>query len=236
MLRPQSPRPPRDTRAPDPRPDLQCRTLQDLFKSTVGAPASPIFGCSRGVMLRRCSGPRQPQLRQVATAGKVRSFLPDRLRTWSVLWGGSPMTDVAYLCDNRGSVHEVESVRENLILDLCTAGSYELSGQPGMLDPRARFLRRRMFRGLAWALWSGYSHHPCSAWGRRRVQGPPAPVSDCPVPCRAATGGNDARAAPGRRARRGPPRLARLVLTLLVICGPLRRAARIRPGSALRYQ
>ena len=60
------------------------------------------------------------------------------------------MTDVAYLCDNCGSVHEVEAVRENLILDLCTAGSYELSGQPGMLDPRARFLRPRMFRGLAW--------------------------------------------------------------------------------------
>jgi hypothetical protein len=29
------------------------------------------------------------------------------------------MTDVAYLCHNCGSVHEVESVRENLILDLC---------------------------------------------------------------------------------------------------------------------
>jgi hypothetical protein len=146
------------------------------------------------------------------------------------------MTDLAYLGDNCGSLPEVESVRENLILDLCTAGSYELSGQPGMLDPRVRFLRRRMFRGLAWALWPGYSHQPCPARGRRRVQGPPAPVSDCPVPCRAATGGNDARAAPEHRARRGSPRLARLVLTLVVIRGPLRRAARIHPGTALRYQ
>jgi len=146
------------------------------------------------------------------------------------------MTVAAYLCDNCGSVHDVEPVRENLILDLCTAGSYELSGQSGLLDPRARFLRRRMFRGLAWALWPGHSHHPCPAWGRRRVQGPPAPVSDRPVPCRAATGGNDARAAPEHRARRGSPRLARLVFTLLVIRGPLRRAARIHPGTALRYQ
>lgn len=146
------------------------------------------------------------------------------------------MTVVAYLCDNCGSVHDVEPVRENLILDLGTAGSYELSGQSGMLDPHARFLRRRMFRGLAWALWPGHSHHPCPAWGRRRVQGPPAPVSDRSVPCRAATGGNDARAAPEHRARRGPPRLARLVLTLVVIRGPLRRAARIHPGTALRYQ
>ncbi len=59
-------------------------------------------------------------------------------------FGGSPMTDVGYLCQNCGSVHEVESVRENLILDLHTAASYELSGQRGMLDPRARFLRWRL--------------------------------------------------------------------------------------------
>ena len=146
------------------------------------------------------------------------------------------MRDVAYLCGNCGSVHDVEPVRKNLILDLCTAGSYELSGQSGMLDPRARFLRRRMLRGLAWALWPGYSHHPGPAWGRRLVQRPPAPVSDRRVPCRAATGSNDAHAALERRARRGPPRLARLVLTLVVIRGPLRRAARIHPGTALRYQ
>ena len=146
------------------------------------------------------------------------------------------MTDVAYLRDNCGSVHEVEPVRENLILNVCTAGSYELSGQPGMLDPRTRFLRRRMFRNLTWALWPGYSHHPCPARGRRRVLGAPAPVSDRRVPCRAVPDGNDARAAPEHRARRGPPLVARLVLTLLVIRGPRHRAARIQPGSALRYQ
>ena len=34
--------------------------------------------------------------------------------TRSIVSGGSPMTDVAYLCHNCGSVHEMESVRENL--------------------------------------------------------------------------------------------------------------------------
>jgi hypothetical protein len=38
--------------------------------------------------------------------------------------------DVAYLCHNCGSLHEVESIRENLILDLRTAASCELSEQP----------------------------------------------------------------------------------------------------------
>ncbi len=92
------------------------------------------------------------------------------------------MTDVAYLCHNCGSVHEMESIRANLILDLRTAASYELSGRRGILDPRARFLRRRMTRGLAHALWPEYLHHPSRAWGRRLVRGPPAPVSGRPVP------------------------------------------------------
>jgi hypothetical protein len=88
----------------------------------------------------------------------------------------------------------VESIRENLMLDLRAAASYGLSGQRGMPDPRARFLRWRMAAwGLAQALSPGYSHHPRLAWVRRLVQGPPAPVSDRPVPCRAATG-SDARA------------------------------------------
>jgi hypothetical protein len=65
------------------------------------------------------------------------------------------MTDVAYLCHNCGSVHELESIRENLILDLRTVGSYELSRLRGRLDPRARFLRWRMSWGLAQALWPG---------------------------------------------------------------------------------
>jgi hypothetical protein len=81
------------------------------------------------------------------------------------------MTDVAYLCNNCGSVHEVESIRGNLILDLRPAASYELSGHRGMLDSRTRFLRWRMILGLAQALWPRESHHPYLAWGRRLVQG-----------------------------------------------------------------
>jgi hypothetical protein len=121
------------------------------------------------------------------------------------------MTDVAYLCHNCGSVHEVESIRENLILDLRTAASCEPSGQRGFLGPRARFLRWRMTWGLAQALWPAYSDHAGLASGRRLVRGPPVPAA-------------------------GATRLTRLVLTLPIIRGPLRRATRIQPGPALRYQ
>jgi hypothetical protein len=66
------------------------------------------------------------------------------------------MTDVAYVCHNCGSVHEVESIRQNLILDVRAAASYELSGPPHILNPRAYFLRLRMTWGLARALWLGH--------------------------------------------------------------------------------
>jgi len=102
------------------------------------------------------------------------------------------VTDVAYLCHNCGGVHEVESIRENLILDLRTAASYEQSGQRGMPERRARFVRWRKARGLAKALWPEHSHHPRLAWGRWRMQGQPALVSDRPLPCRAAASGSDA--------------------------------------------
>lgn len=92
------------------------------------------------------------------------------------------MTDIAYLCHNCGSVHEVESIRENLILDLRSAASYELSGQGGMLARRARFLRWRMSRSLSQALWPGYSHHPPLARRLRLLKAQPAAVSDRPGP------------------------------------------------------
>jgi hypothetical protein len=104
------------------------------------------------------------------------------------------MTDVAYLCHNCGSVHEVESIRQNLILDLRTSAGYELSGQHRILNPRARFLRWRMTRGLAQALWPRNSHHPRPAWGRRLAPEATAPLSDRLVPCRVAPGRSDARA------------------------------------------
>jgi hypothetical protein len=103
------------------------------------------------------------------------------------------MTDVAYLCHNCGSVHEVESIRQNLTLDLRSAASYELSGQHRILNPRARFLRWRVRRGLARALWPGYPRHPRLAWGRRLAPGSPAALTDHPVPCPVAAGDSDAR-------------------------------------------
>jgi hypothetical protein len=92
------------------------------------------------------------------------------------------MRDVPYLCRNCGGAHEIESIRQNLMLDLVTT----------------------------------------------------ALVADRAFPCWQPTGGTDAGAAPEQRARRTPPCLARLLLTLLVIRGPLRSATRIPHGSALR--
>jgi hypothetical protein len=105
------------------------------------------------------------------------------------------MTDVAYQCPYCGSLSEVESIRQNLILDLRTAASYKLSGRHRILNPRGRFLRWRMTRGLTEALWPGDSRHrPRLAWGRRLAPGLPAPVSDYHVSCRVATDGSDGRA------------------------------------------
>jgi hypothetical protein len=104
------------------------------------------------------------------------------------------MTDVAYLCHNCGSVHEVESIRENLILDLRTAASYDLPARAGALNPRARFLRWRMTWGLAHALWPRDSHHPpLAARAGWRAHRQPAPASVRPVPHRAAASGGDTR-------------------------------------------
>jgi hypothetical protein len=119
--------------------------------------------------------------------------LPDRVHTRAIVSGGSPMTDVAYLCHNCGSMHEVESIRENLILNLRAAASYQLSKQRGMLEPRLRFLRWRMTWGLARALWPTYSQHPRRDQAPRPMPGPPAPLSERPVPCHIAVGGGDAR-------------------------------------------
>jgi hypothetical protein len=104
------------------------------------------------------------------------------------------MTDVAYLCHNCGSVHEIESIRENLILDLRTAASYELSGHRGMMRPRARALRWRIARGLALALWPGPPRHLRLAPVPLLVRGPPVAVPDGTVLCRPAARGRHARA------------------------------------------
>jgi hypothetical protein len=169
--------------------------LMRLRGLTPGVPACPIFGRGGGVLFAVL-------LRTLAATAATRRDCGEGpelfcLTAWTrgpFSRAGAPMTDVAYQCHNCGSVHEAESIRENLILDLRAAASYGLSGQRGMLDPRPRFLRWRMTRGLAQALWPGYSHHPRLSWAGRLVQRPPAPVPDRRVPCRATTDGSDGRA------------------------------------------
>jgi hypothetical protein len=91
------------------------------------------------------------------------------------------MTDIAYRCHNCGSVHEVESIRQNLILDLRAAASYQLSG-------------RSILRDLARSLWprAAMSSAPelRSSAGAGKVRAP----AHRPVASRAATGGSDVRA------------------------------------------
>ena len=65
------------------------------------------------------------------------------------------MTDMAYLCHNCGSMHEVESIRENLMLDLRTAASYDVPEPRGLLHTRDLILRWRMARAMASALGPG---------------------------------------------------------------------------------
>jgi hypothetical protein len=104
------------------------------------------------------------------------------------------MTDVAYLCSNCGSVHEVESIRHNLILDLRTAASYELSGHRRMLHPSTRFLRWRVTRGLARALWPvdapPVSHVPAQLADAQQDRGCPRLVE----PAQAQAAQQDSRA------------------------------------------
>jgi hypothetical protein len=151
------------------------------------------FRRCRGVVSSCCSGPRQPRQRRVAAVERVGVFSCLTACTRGPLFrAGAPLTDVAYLCHNCGSVHEVESIRENLILNLRTAASYQLSKRRMMLDPRPRFLRLRMTWGLAQALWPRYAQHPRRAQGRRPVPRRAAPVSDRPVHCHVAIGGGDA--------------------------------------------
>jgi hypothetical protein len=65
------------------------------------------------------------------------------------------MADISYRCHHCGSVHEVESIRENLYLDQRSIASYSQSWPRRLLDFRgmARWL---LARRIAGALWPRY--------------------------------------------------------------------------------
>jgi len=58
------------------------------------------------------------------------------------------MTDIAYRCHNCGSVHEAESIRQNLVLDRQALASYEDLGRV-----RRVLARRRAVQRITRALW-----------------------------------------------------------------------------------
>jgi len=66
------------------------------------------------------------------------------------------MTDVAYLCHNCGSVHEVESIRQNLYLNQRSIASYAVPSRQGTHDFAEFLLRWRISKGIARALWPRY--------------------------------------------------------------------------------
>jgi hypothetical protein len=91
------------------------------------------------------------------------------------------MTDIAYLRHQRGSVHDVESIQKNLILDLrATAGS-DLSWHRGILDPGGRFRRWLTTRGFVQALWPGTSASSSSGSRPWAGAGAARACSDRPV-------------------------------------------------------
>jgi len=65
------------------------------------------------------------------------------------------MADISYRCHSCGSVHEVESIRENLYVDQRSVASY-----PGLVRRPLRdygaMARWRLARGIAAALWPRY--------------------------------------------------------------------------------
>jgi hypothetical protein len=63
------------------------------------------------------------------------------------------VADISYRCHHCGSVHEVESIRENLYLDRRTIASYS---QPRRLLDFRGMARWLLARRIAGALWPRY--------------------------------------------------------------------------------
>jgi len=73
------------------------------------------------------------------------------------------MTDIAYQCHHCGSVHEAESIRQNLYLNQRPIASYEASGRGSMTESREFVLRWRITKHMARALWPRYPHNSLRA-------------------------------------------------------------------------
>ena len=65
------------------------------------------------------------------------------------------MADISYRCHHCGSIHEVESIRENLYVNQRSVASYAHSrrGGPGYFRGMARW---RLARRIAVTLWPRY--------------------------------------------------------------------------------
>ena len=65
------------------------------------------------------------------------------------------MADISYRCHHCGSIHEVESIRENLYLNQRSIDSYVLPRRRRLGDSRG-LLRWLLARQIAGALWPRY--------------------------------------------------------------------------------
>lgn len=65
------------------------------------------------------------------------------------------MADISYRCHHCGSVHEVESIRENLYLDQRSVASYAFPWWRHLGDGGS-IVRWRLARDIAQALWPRY--------------------------------------------------------------------------------
>jgi hypothetical protein len=68
------------------------------------------------------------------------------------------MTDIAYRCHHCGSMHEAESIRQNLYLNQRPIASYEPSKNRFMNASSELFLRWRITKHMARALWPKNPH------------------------------------------------------------------------------
>jgi hypothetical protein len=78
------------------------------------------------------------------------------------------MADISYQCHHCGSVHEAESIRQNLHLNQRSIASYALPWLSGVGDGGG-VARWRISRGIARGLWPRYPRRVRQAHRTSRV-------------------------------------------------------------------